>query len=160
MSEEFKVSLSSVYGELANPNTIKFRILENTITRDGRSFENFKEKYKEFLKENISNRQIESMIRELYQSTELTPSFSIRPSERKPIYLIPRGYIRSIRFDNYLKSKQETFIDEYRKIIGENKYGRITIRNRQISIPRIQCTESNGNNIKYAPRRFPNDMGK
>jgi hypothetical protein len=66
----------------------------------------------------------------------------------------------SIHYSITRKSKQERVKDEYRKFIDENKYGRITVRNRQISIPRIQCTKSNGNNIKYAPRRFPNGLGK
>ena len=161
MNEEFKAFLSSVYGELANPNTIKYRILENCFeaNRDRVSFNNFKENYINFLKEKeINQTVIDTLIGDkiLYDP----PTWSIRAIERKPIVLIPRGYIRSIRFDNYLKSKQETFIDEYRKFINENKYGRITVRNRQISIPRIQFTKSNGNNIKYASRRFPNGLGK
>lgn len=50
--------------------------------------------------------------------------------------------------------------DVYRKFIEENKYGRITSPDRSIPIPRVKCTKSNGNNIKYDSRRLFDDLGK
>ena len=58
------------------------------------------------------------------------------------------------------KCMQESYINEYRKFIEESKYKGIKPRDRQISISRIQCSESHGNNIKYDSRRIFDDMGK
>ena len=62
--------------------------------------------------------------------------------------------------DSAINRQQEKIQNEYRKFIEENRYGRIEYRGREISIPRIQCAQSNGNNIKYASRRLLDDMGK
>ena len=62
--------------------------------------------------------------------------------------------------DSFTNRQQEKIEDEYRKFIEENRYGRIEYRRGEISIPRIQLTQSHGNNIKYASRRLLNDMGK
>ena len=59
-----------------------------------------------------------------------------------------------------IENNQEKIQNEYRKFIEENRYGRIKYRRGEISIPRIQCAQSNGNNIKYASRRLLDDMGK
>ena len=50
--------------------------------------------------------------------------------------------------------------NEYRKFASKNKYGRIATPRGQVSIPRIQCSTGNGNNIKYDSRRIFDDMGK
>lgn len=97
-------------------------------------------------------------------------------AERKsfnPIYLFPRQYGRmtSIEamilhrhgqfFNNHIiKLSKESLLNEYRKFIEENKYGRVKLGSRQISIPRIQRSKSNRNNIKHDTRRFLNGMGK
>lgn len=52
------------------------------------------------------------------------------------------------------------FTNVYREFIEENKYGRITNFNGQISIPRIKCSKSNGSNIKYDSRKLFDDLGK
>ena len=64
--------------------------------------------------------------------------------------------IRNLFINNQQEQIQD---DEYRKFIEENRYGRIEYRGGEISIPRIQCAQSNGNNIKYASRRLLDDMG-
>lgn len=62
--------------------------------------------------------------------------------------------------NEYIKNSRKRAENEYRKFIEENRYGRIKYRRGEISIPRIQCAQSHGNNIKYASRRLLDDMGK
>ena len=81
-----------------------------------------------------------------------------RGSNRNLIYYDTRVLHKLFDFDdNY---RLEMIKNGYRKSIEENKYGRIANPGREISIPRIQCTKSYRGNIKYASRRFLNDMGK
>ena len=46
-----------------------------------------------------------------------------------------------------INSAGELCLDEYRKFIEENKYGRIGDRGRLLSVPRIQYTKNNRNTI-------------
>lgn len=62
--------------------------------------------------------------------------------------------------NSFINRQQEQIQNEYRKFIEENRYGRIKYRRGEVSVPRIQCSKSNGNNIKYDSRRLLDDMGK
>lgn len=63
-------------------------------------------------------------------------------------------------YSNIGRSNEEIVKDEYRKFIDESKYGRIEFGARPLPLPRVRITQSNGNTIKYAPRRFSNGVGK
>ena len=80
-------------------------------------------------------------------------------NKNKRIYPFDLG-LRPLILDTLYNDKRELVENEYRKFIEENRFKGIKYRSGQISIPRIQCTTSNGNTIKYASRRFPNDMVK
>lgn len=66
----------------------------------------------------------------------------------------------TIIIDSIYGCEQELVRNEYRKFIEEGRFKRVEYRCGSLSIPRVQCTKSNGNSIKYASRRFPNDMVK
>lgn len=89
--------------------------------------------------------------------------------ELNKIYYIPYSYIIWPRGNNNIYAfslplpivhERKKLQDEYRKFIEENRYGRIANPNGSLSIPRIQFTQNNGNNIKYASRRLLDDMGQ
>ena len=73
-----------------------------------------------------------------------------------------RIYDKSVLISSILSTedRMRKVKNEFRKFIEENKYGRIATPRGEISIPRIQSSESNGNNIKYDSRRLFDDMGK
>ena len=58
------------------------------------------------------------------------------------------------------KSHEERVKDEYREFIDESKYGRIEFAARPLPLPRVRIATSDRNSFKYAPRRFPNGVGK
>ena len=102
-----------------------------------------------------------TLIEKFFDTITITRDGRLRLYQR----LILQAYLQDLIKQNKIYTIQgkldlERIQNEYRKFIKENRYGRVTIRNGQVSIPRIQCSKSNGNNIKYDSRRFLNDMGK
>lgn len=89
---------------------------------------------------------------EIVRTYFIPDSYIIWPRGNNP------GYVFSLPFP--IIHERKKLQDEYRKFIEENRYGRIANPNGSLSIPRIQFTENNGNNIKYASRRLLDDMGK
>lgn len=91
---------------------------------------------------NIIKKQIKNQI--LYGNPNYNPN-------KMDIY-ITGNKIGSVIFEEKPKSFSinsagELCLDEYRKFIEENKYGRIGDRGRLLSVPRIQYTKNNRNTI-------------
>ena len=114
------------------------------------------------------NRNMSKMNSEcLSEKLQIFYNYAQNGFEINKVHYIPKSIMLFPRGQGFLSCFYPTPIyerinlsDEYRKFIEENRYGRIANPNGSLSIPRIQFTHNNGNNIKYASRRLLDDMGK